>query len=167
MEITIQKDGNHHLAAYNCNGEKEGQINLTTGEFMGRLDILEPLQKALRETKIANVIQLLKDIDVDGETMQHILEQVCMEDQMLKQLMLGAEDLDIENNLELREELQDKDSLKFEWNQIRSQATKEKAIAKKVWDDFCNNDTLTFNTFEEYWNYIVRPNPWGVSERVR
>ena len=36
--------------------------------------------------KVQEVIKMLKDIDVDGETMEYILRQVGMEDQMLKQL---------------------------------------------------------------------------------
>ena len=27
-----------------------------------------------------------------------------------------------------------------------------KSVAKKVWVDIYNNDTLTYNSFEEYWN---------------
>ena len=37
---------------------------------------------------IDQVVSLLQD--VDGETMQYILEQVGMEDQMLRQLMFSA-----------------------------------------------------------------------------
>jgi hypothetical protein len=36
--------------------------------------------------KVETIIQMLKDIDVDGETMQYILTQVDMEDQMQSQL---------------------------------------------------------------------------------
>ena len=32
------------------------------------------------------IIEVLKHMDVDGETMQHILKETGMEDQMLKQL---------------------------------------------------------------------------------
>jgi len=32
------------------------------------------------------VLNILKEIEVDGETMQYIIEQVGMEEQMLKQL---------------------------------------------------------------------------------
>lgn len=38
------------------------------------------------ESIIAAVVAQLKGIEVDGETMQHIIEQVGMEDQMKKQL---------------------------------------------------------------------------------
>jgi len=40
------------------------------------------------EIKTKSIIQQLKSMDVDGETMQHILKQTGMEWQMLRQLML-------------------------------------------------------------------------------
>jgi len=43
------------------------------------------------ETKINHIISVLKDIDVDGYTMQYILEQVGMEEQMLRQLVMQAD----------------------------------------------------------------------------
>ena len=36
---------------------------------------------------VEDIIDMLKYIDVDGETMQYILEEVGMEDQILKQLI--------------------------------------------------------------------------------
>jgi len=42
------------------------------------------------EFKTNFVIQFLKEMDVDGETMQYILEQVGMEEQMLRQLVMQA-----------------------------------------------------------------------------
>jgi hypothetical protein len=42
------------------------------------------------ETKINHIISVLKDIDVDGYTMQYIIEQVGMEEQMLRQLVMQA-----------------------------------------------------------------------------
>lgn len=40
------------------------------------------------EIKIKSIIQQLKSIDVDGETMQYILNEVGMNVQMLRQLMM-------------------------------------------------------------------------------
>ena len=45
--------------------------------------------------KVLSVINTLKEIDVDGETMQYILQKVGMEDQMLKQLIGTADDYQI------------------------------------------------------------------------
>jgi len=42
--------------------------------------------------EVQNIIDKLKFIQVDGETMQYILEKVGMEDQMLKQLIGTADD---------------------------------------------------------------------------
>ena len=39
---------------------------------------------------VEEVIAMLKHIDVDGETMQYILNKVGMKDQMLRQLMFSA-----------------------------------------------------------------------------
>ena len=36
--------------------------------------------------KVEAIIQALKDLDIDGETMQYILDRVGMNDQMLRQL---------------------------------------------------------------------------------
>ena len=41
------------------------------------------------KNKIAKIIETLNDIDVDGETMQHILNEVGMEDQMHRQLIVS------------------------------------------------------------------------------
>ena len=82
--------------------------------------IKEDISKALKEnqgtylmssdptikTKVEQVIQILNDIDVDGETMQYIIEQVGMNDQMLRQLiMTTGSDYDIECYMHEREEL--------------------------------------------------------------
>ena len=39
---------------------------------------------------VETIIDMLNHIDVDGETMQHILKETGMEYQMLKQLMLTS-----------------------------------------------------------------------------
>ena len=44
----------------------------------------------LKVQRVHEIITMLRDIDVDGETMQYILQKVGMEDQMLRQLMLTA-----------------------------------------------------------------------------
>ncbi len=54
---------------------------------------------------IQTVINQLNDIDVDGETMQHILQKVGMEWQMLRQLMLTMPLEQVEYLMEEREDL--------------------------------------------------------------
>ena len=53
--------------------------------------------------KVQLVIDTLRDIDVDGETMQFILEKVGMEDQMLKQLIGSASGFSLHHYLHLRD----------------------------------------------------------------
>jgi hypothetical protein len=53
---------------------------------------------------VETIIDLLNHINVDGETMQYILENVGMEDQMLKQLMLKQSMERLEDLLEMRKE---------------------------------------------------------------
>lgn len=47
-------------------------------------------QETSKTILVNQVIETLKDIDVDGETMQYIIEKVGMTDQMLRQLILTA-----------------------------------------------------------------------------
>ena len=57
------------------------------------------------EIKTQSVIQQLKAMDVDGETMQYILKQVGMEWQILRQLMLTMPIEQVEYLMEEREDL--------------------------------------------------------------
>ena len=76
------------------------------------------------EIIVNEIITLLNDIDIDGETMEYILNKVGMSDQVLKQLLMKTSDLNLKNLLEEKSSF-----IKLE-------------VAKKVWDDFCNNETL-------------------------
>ena len=51
---------------------------------------------------VNNIISQLKEIDVDGETMEYILKQVGMEEQMLKQLFAQSTNDDIDYLLDVR-----------------------------------------------------------------
>jgi hypothetical protein len=51
---------------------------------------------------VNNIISQLKDIEVDGETMEYILKQVGMEDQTLKQLFAQTTNDDIDYLLDVR-----------------------------------------------------------------
>ena len=53
---------------------------------------------------VETIIDMLNHIEVDGETMQYILENVGMEDQMLKQLMVKTSVERLEDLLEMRKE---------------------------------------------------------------
>jgi hypothetical protein len=54
---------------------------------------------------VETITDLLVDIDVDGETMQHILQKVGMEWQMLRQLMLTMPIEQVEYLIEERKDL--------------------------------------------------------------
>ena len=56
----------------------------------------------LKVQRVHEIITMLRDIDVDGETMQYILQKVGMEDQMLKQLISTADDYNLNYYLNLR-----------------------------------------------------------------
>ena len=57
------------------------------------------------EFKTNFVIQFLKEMDVDGETMQYILEQVGMEKQMLRQLVMQADNVYLRDLIKEKVEL--------------------------------------------------------------
>jgi hypothetical protein len=57
---------------------------------------------------VKDIIAKLKVIDVDGETMQYILQQVGMEDQMLRQLVMSNPESDTKDLLEEKKELNNK-----------------------------------------------------------
>jgi hypothetical protein len=56
----------------------------------------------LKVQRVHEIITMLRDIDVDGETMQYILKKVGMEDQMLKQLISTASGFSLVHYLNLR-----------------------------------------------------------------
>ena len=58
-----------------------------------------------QEIKSQAIIQQLKHMEVDGETMQHILKQVGMDEQMLRQLMMSMPMNQVEDLIEERKEL--------------------------------------------------------------
>ena len=60
-----------------------------------------------RDEKISTIIELCKDIDIDGETMEYILEKVAMTDQMLRQLVMNNPQSDIMDLLLEKVEIDD------------------------------------------------------------
>jgi hypothetical protein len=69
---------------------------MTTEKFIGKI---EAIITDLNEN-------ILKDNEVDGETMQHILKETGMEWQMLRQLMLTMPIEQVEYLIEERKELE-------------------------------------------------------------
>ena len=60
------------------------------------------------ELMINDIINKLRIIDVDGETMQYILDKVGMSDQMLKQLISTADQQSLNYYLTLRDIAEEK-----------------------------------------------------------
>jgi len=56
---------------------------------------------------VEEIISMLKHMDVDGETMQHIIEKVGMEEQMLRQLVMSSPYTDTSDLLEEKVRLSD------------------------------------------------------------
>ena len=52
-------------------------------------------ESIILKCKVEDIIKELKFLDVDGETMQYILEKVGMEDQMLRQLIMKTDSNDV------------------------------------------------------------------------
>ena len=55
-----------------------------------------------------HIIEYLKEIDVDGETIQYITDALGISDQLLKQLFLQADDLAVNNLIEERDSIHDR-----------------------------------------------------------
>ena len=66
------------------------------GTFMSYKVIYETEQLERYSLNINRVINILKEIEVDGETMQYILERVGMSNQMMRQLMLTEDFQEVE-----------------------------------------------------------------------
>jgi hypothetical protein len=64
----------------------------SVSEYVATLPMEEPPTELCRITKthevVKDIISKLKEIDIDGETMQYILKEVGMEEQMFKQLVM-------------------------------------------------------------------------------
>jgi hypothetical protein len=89
---------------------------------------------------------------ITGEAWERVTRSVCMEDQILRQLFLQASDQELNNLFEERESLIQDPSLKGFWSELKNSEFGREGVARMVWEDFHNNDTLTFNSFEEYWD---------------
>jgi len=52
-----------------------------------------------KEKEILSIIELCRNIEIDGETTEYILRSIGMEDQMLRQLFLNSNWANINNLL--------------------------------------------------------------------
>jgi len=79
----------------------------TDGYYQGYQVIYETSQMEQHAANVNRVINILREIKVDGETMQYILEKVGMEDQMLRQLVMSQPIEEVRYMFEEREELEE------------------------------------------------------------
>jgi hypothetical protein len=52
-----------------------------------------------KEKEVSTIIELCRNIEIDGETTEYILRSIGMEDQMLRQLFLNSNWANINNLL--------------------------------------------------------------------
>jgi len=130
---------------------------------------------------VDNIIDKLKEIGVDGETMQFIVGCVGLEEQLHRQFIVSTFPTTDTTDLVAEKQMLDEEDLirdgklrakipPFEQRKTRreidaylrklreGEEKKEynlefhlKATAKKVWDDIYNNDHLWANDFESYY----------------
>jgi len=65
------------------------------------------MESTFKRDVVMDIIKKLHAIDVDGETMQYILQKVGMEDQMLRQLVMSQPIEEVRYMFEEREELKE------------------------------------------------------------
>ena len=90
------------------------------------------------ESKINSIISTLNSIEVDGETMQYILQNTGMDEQMLKQLTVsfGVNEAEEDDTYDFDEKEPSKsdmkkDSVATTANKLQKLTTKMKALAKE------------------------------------
>jgi hypothetical protein len=68
-------------------------------DFLAELEGMLNEGSPMNDPRTAQIIQMLNDMEVDGETMEYILRQVGMDDQMANQLVLNKMELDSVNEM--------------------------------------------------------------------
>ena len=76
------------------------------GYFKSYRVIYETVQMEQHAANVNRVINILREIEVDGETMQYILQRVGMEEQMLRQLVMSQSIGEVDYMYQERKELE-------------------------------------------------------------
>ena len=71
--------GEHEMIEFHIGGHNKAVTEQAKNEIQNYL-------YTMNELKVQQIIEILREIDIDGETMQYILKQVGMEEQMATQL---------------------------------------------------------------------------------
>jgi hypothetical protein len=109
FDNTLDGDQQFYLMTYNeqiylvdTQGFKYARYVIRLKDFV-ILEKAETMWMAAHPGMVDEVIQMLKHMEVDGETMEYILQQTAMKTQMLRQLLLKA-DKDVLWDLSLERE---------------------------------------------------------------
>ena len=107
-KVEVSGSGIPYRVCYHCSIKEEQNVMTKVSGNWLCYDCYDEIDDD-KEKKliVTNVINMLKDINVDGETMQHIIEQVGMEDQMLRQLIMSNPYTDTTDILEEKRILSD------------------------------------------------------------
>lgn len=63
------------------------------------------MQSDIVFARVSRIIDEIKAVDIDGETMEYIIWAVGMQEQMLRQLVLSADEQELNNLIEERNQL--------------------------------------------------------------
>ena len=90
----VSNGGIPYQHCYHCSIKEEETVMSKVNNFWLCCDCNEEPPTSLCKEKdkhdmVKDIIAKLKEIEVDGETMQYIIEQVGMQEQMLRQLVMG------------------------------------------------------------------------------
>ncbi len=77
----------------------------SNGYYQSYQVIYETAQMEQHATNVNRVVNILREIDVDGETMQYIIKKVGMEEQMLRQLLMISDSTYLNDLMEERKYL--------------------------------------------------------------
>ena len=105
-------------------------------------------EQLIKEEKLSTIIELCNDIDIDGETAEYIIRAIGMQDQMLRQLVLGASD--------------DELVLLFRERQDLDKASRKEEILKHYQDQLTKLfDTYDLEDLEELELYLPKLDEHG------
>lgn len=88
--------------------------------------------------RVEEIINILRnEVEVDGETIEYIVKQVGLEEQLIKQHLCREEEL----------------SLKEFWRDVYNREHERRETVKRVWEDLLldNGQTNSNNNFEDYY----------------
>lgn len=95
----------HYVKTYDHVPTTKDSIEFFKAKQPSYLNTTQQYVYTMNQSKVQQVIETLRGKEVDGETMQYILEEVGMDWQMLRQLMLSMPIEQVKYLMEEREDL--------------------------------------------------------------